>query len=161
MTAVSLRLGRERLEVIYSLPIFEALPGWAKTMSPEEVVSMLNTYLSIMIERVMKKKQRYSQQVRGDNIMGVWKRSWSWTKDACQRKSALEAQQAITKRQQEDFLARVNLVLALIPATQLRQLGSIGRAEYRLLAMRSTWHQEFAVLPRRWSLDWAWDIRAG
>jgi adenylate cyclase len=107
----------------------------SEQMSPEEVVSMLNTYLSVMIERVIA-NSGIVNKFAGDNIMGVWNAPQSQHMHALLAvKSALESQQAIQKKQQDDpSLPKVQFGIGInTGAAVAGNMGSAGRAEYTVI----------------------------
>ena len=130
-----LHLGGERLEATVLFADIRGFTRMSEQMTPEEVVSMLNTYLSVMIERVMK-NNGIVNKFAGDNIMGVWNAPEAEQKHALLAvKAAMEAQQAIVKMQQEDpSLPRVQFGIGINTGNAVAgSLGSMGRAEYTVI----------------------------
>ena len=130
-----LELGGERRIVSVLFADIRGFTKMSENMSPEEVVNMLNTYLSILIERVIE-NHGIVNKFAGDNIMGVWNAPQSQQKHALLAvKSACESQQAIIKRQQEDpSLPKVQFGIGINTGNAIAgNMGSSGRTEYTVI----------------------------
>jgi adenylate cyclase len=104
-------------------------------MSPEAIVSMLNTYLSIIIDRVLDNSGMVNK-FAGDNIMAVWNAPQGQPEHArLAAKAAWESQQAISLLQETDAsLPRVQFGIGINTGEALAgNVGSSGRTEYTVI----------------------------
>ena len=104
-------------------------------MTPEEVVNVLNTYLSLAIERVIA-NDGIVNKFAGDNIMGVWNAPQAQKDHALLAvKAAWESQQEMMKKQQEDdSLPKVQFGIGINTGDAVAgNMGSAGRAEYTVI----------------------------
>jgi adenylate cyclase len=130
-----LELGGELRTVSILFADIRGFTRMSEQMSPEEVVNMLNIYLSILIERVIE-NDGIVNKFAGDNIMGVWNAPQAQQKHALLAvKSAWESQQAIIKRQQEDTsLPKVQFGIGINTGNAIAgNMGSSGRCEYTVI----------------------------
>jgi len=133
--AGKLELGGERRTVSVFFADIRGFTRISEQASPEEIVDMLNIYLSIAIERVLENSGMVNK-FAGDNIMGVWNAPQSQPEHArLAVKAAWEAQQAIVQRQQEDAsMPRVQFGIGINTGEAVAgNVGSAGRSEYTVI----------------------------
>jgi adenylate cyclase len=107
----------------------------SEQMTPEAIVSMLNTYLSVMIDRVLQNSGMVNK-FAGDNIMAVWNAPQPQQEHArLAAKAAWEAQQTISDMQAKDAsLPRVQFGVGINTGEALAgNVGSSGRTEYTVI----------------------------
>ena len=130
-----LELGGEQRSISVLFADIRGFTQMSEQMSPEDIVEMLNNYLSIVIERVLDNDGMVNK-FAGDNIMAVWNAPQSQQEHArLAVKAAWEAQQAIMERQQQDVsLLQVQFGIGInTGAAVAGNLGSAGRAEYTVI----------------------------
>jgi adenylate cyclase len=130
-----LRLGGETREVTILFADMRNFTKLSERMSPDAIVSMLNTHLSIMIDKVLQSRGMVNK-FAGDNIMAVWNAPESEPEHArLAVKAALEAQQAIALLTQSDLsLPGVQFGIGINTGKALAgNVGSAGRAEYTVI----------------------------
>ncbi|MDY6916867.1 MAG: adenylate/guanylate cyclase domain-containing protein [Chloroflexota bacterium] len=133
--ADELKLGGEDREVTALFADIRGFTTISETMSPEAVVHMLNTYLSVMIDKVLSNGGMVNK-FAGDSIMAVWNAPQDQHGHALLAvKAALESQQAIVELQQEDpNLARVQFGIGINTGRAIAgNMGSEGRTEYTVI----------------------------
>jgi adenylate cyclase len=131
----TLRLGGERREVTILFADIRQYTKLSEQMSPEAIVSMLNTYLSIIIDRVLDNSGMVNK-FAGDNIMAVWNAPQGQPEHArLAAKAAWESQQAISLLQETDAsLPRVQFGIGINTGEALAgNVGSSGRTEYTVI----------------------------
>jgi len=133
--ANQLNLGGEQKEITV---LFADIRGFTKLsaqMSPEATVNMLNTYLSIMTDKVLQNGGMVNKFI-GDNIMAVWNAPQPYPEHArLAVKTAWESQQAITELQQNTpSLIQVQFGIGINTGEALAgNVGSTGRSEYTVI----------------------------
>ena len=133
--AGKLRLGGEERKVSVLFADIRGFTQMSEQMSPEAVVEMLNTYLSVMIDRVLENGGMVNK-FAGDNIMAVWNAPQPQSEHArLAVKAAGESQQKIAEMQQNDpSLPRVQFGIGINSGDALAgNVGSSGRAEYTVI----------------------------
>jgi adenylate cyclase len=130
-----LRLGGETREVTILFADMRNFTKISERMSPDAIVSMLNTYLSIMIDKVLQNGGMVNK-FAGDNIMAVWNAPESEPEHAqLAVKAAWEAQQIMNGLPQSDpSLPKVQFGIGINTGEALAgNVGSSGRAEYTVI----------------------------
>jgi adenylate cyclase len=133
--ADQLRLGGETREVTVLFADIRHFTEMSEQMSPESIVSMLNTHLSIIIDKVLQNGGMVNK-FAGDNIMAVWNAPESEPQHArLAVKAALEAQQIITALPRSDLsLPQVQFGIGVNTGKAVAgNVGSVGRAEYTVI----------------------------
>ena len=130
-----LSLGGEQRTVTVLFADIRGFTHMSESMSPGEVVAMLNVYLGILIDKVLE----YDGMVNkfaGDCIMAVWNAPKTQREHAFLAvKAAYESQQLITTRQEKDeSLPPVKFGIGINTGDAVAgSLGSTGRAEYTVI----------------------------
>jgi len=133
--AGNLRLGGEQREVSVLFADIRNFTTISEQLSPEDIVKMLNTYLSVIADAVVK----YSGIVNkfaGDSIMAVWNAPQFQPEHALLAvKAAWEAQQKVAELKQCDSqLFRVQFGIGINTGIALAgNVGSVGRSEYTVI----------------------------
>jgi adenylate cyclase len=130
-----LELGGEQRVVSVLFADIRGFTEICEQMLPGDVVTMLNNYLSIMVQRIIDNGGMINK-FAGDNIMAVWNAPQFQTDHArLAVKAAWEAQQAIIERQRDDpSLRRVQFGIGINTGEALAgNVGSTGRAEYTVI----------------------------
>jgi len=130
-----LELGGERREVTVLFADIRQFTQMSEQMSPEAVVNMLNTHLSIIIDKVLLNGGMVNK-FAGDNIMAVWNAPQAQTKHACLAiKAAWEAQQSIAELQRgNQSLPQVQFGIGINTGEAIAgNVGSSGRTEYTVI----------------------------
>jgi adenylate cyclase len=130
-----LRLGGEQREVSVLFADIRGFTTISEQLSPEAIVKMLNTYLSVVADAVVQ-HDGIVNKFAGDNIMAVWNAPQSQPEHALLAvKAAWEAQQKLAELQQRDtqpipvqFGIGINTGIALAG-----NVGSAGRTEYTVI----------------------------
>ncbi|MGB6872896.1 MAG: adenylate/guanylate cyclase domain-containing protein [Dehalococcoidia bacterium] len=133
--AGELRLGGEQREVSVLFADIRNFTRISEQLSPEAIVEMLNTYLSVVADAVVQ-HNGIVNKFGGDNIMAVWNAPQSQPEHALLAvKAAWEAQQKVTELKQSDsqlfpvqFGIGINTGIALAG-----NVGSVGRTEYTVI----------------------------
>jgi adenylate cyclase len=108
--AGELHLGGEQREVSVLFADIRGFTHISEQLSPEAIVNMLNTYLSVAADAVVK-YDGIVNKFAGDNIMAVWNAPQSQPEHALLAvKAAWEAQQKITELKQSDLALALTLV---------------------------------------------------
>ena len=130
-----LRLGGEQREVTVLFADMRNFTAASEQMTPEAIVEMLNTYLSIIIDSVLENGGMINK-FAGDNVMAVWNAPQFQTDYArLAVKAAGEAQRKIAEVQQDDS-ARIKVQFGIGINTGdavAGNVGSSGRAEYTVI----------------------------
>jgi adenylate cyclase len=130
-----LELGGEQRTVTVLFADIRGFTELCEQMAPEEVVSMLNNYLSIIIERLIASSGMINK-FAGDNVMAVWNAP-QYQNDHARLavKAAWEVQQAILELQRNNpSLRRVQFGIGINTGGALvGNVGSAGRAEYTVI----------------------------
>jgi len=133
--AGNLQLGGEQREATVMFADIRGFTRLSESMTPAEVVSMLNTHLSIVIDKVLKNGGMINK-FAGDNIMAVWNAPQAQEEHArLATRAAWEAQQAVTELQEKDAsLPRVQFGIGINTGPVVAgNLGSSGRTEYTVI----------------------------
>jgi adenylate cyclase len=130
-----LKLGGEQRTVSVLFADIRGFTEICERMLPGDVVNMLNSYLSIIMKRILDNEGTVNK-FAGDNIMAMWnapKFQEGHARSAV--KSAWEAQQAIIERQSNDpSLPRVQFGIGINTGEVLAgNIGSAGRTEYTVI----------------------------
>jgi adenylate cyclase len=133
--AGELRLGGEQREVSVLFADIRNFTTISEQLSPEAIVKMLNTYLSVVADAVVQ-HDGIVNKFAGDNIMAVWNAPQLQPEHALLAvKAAWEAQQKLAELQQRDsqplpvqFGIGINTGIALAG-----NVGSVGRSEYTVI----------------------------
>jgi adenylate cyclase len=133
--AGDLHLGGEQRDVSVLFADIRNFTTISEQLSPEDVVKMLNTYLSVVADAVVQ-HDGIVNKFAGDNIMAVWNAPQSQPEHALLAvKAAWEAQQKLAELQQRDtrpipvqFGIGINTGIALAG-----NVGSVGRSEYTVI----------------------------
>jgi adenylate cyclase len=133
--AGDLHLGGEEREVSVLFADIRGFTRISEQLSPEAVVKMLNTYLSVVADAVVQ-HDGIVNKFGGDNIMAVWNAPQSQPEHALlAAKAAWEAQQKVAELRQSDsrslpvqFGIGINTGIALAG-----NIGSVGRTEYTVI----------------------------
>lgn len=130
-----LELGGEQRIVSVLFADIRGFTEMCERMPPEDIVDMLNYYLSIVVKKVLDNDGMVNK-FTGDNIMAVWNAPQFQEEHArLAVKAAWEAQQTIMERQREDpSLPRVQFGIGINTGeTVAGNVGSSGRAEYTVI----------------------------
>ncbi len=130
-----LRLGGEAREVTVLFADIRGFTEMSERMTPEQVVGMLNTFLPIIMDKVLANEGMVNK-FAGDNIMAVWNAPQSQPNHAqLAVKAAWEAQETIAELVKSDpslppakFGIGINTGMALAG-----NVGSPGRVEYTVI----------------------------
>jgi class 3 adenylate cyclase len=133
--AGDLRLGGEQREVSVLFADIRNFTRMSEQLSPEAIVEMLNTYLSVVADAVVR-NDGIVNKFGGDNIMAIWNAPQSQPEHALLAvKAAWEAQQKVAELKQSDsqlfpvqFGIGINTGIALAG-----NVGSVGRTEYTVI----------------------------
>jgi len=133
--AGELRLGGEQREVTILFADIRGFTKISEQLSPEAIVKMLNTYLSVVADAVIR-NDGIVNKFAGDNIMAIWNAPQSQPQHALLAvKAAWEAQQKLAELKQTDnqpfavqFGIGINTGIALAG-----NVGSAGRSEYTVI----------------------------
>ena len=130
-----LRLGGEQREVTVLFADMRNFTAASEKMTPEAIVDMLNTYLSIIIDSVLENGGMINK-FAGDNVMAVWNAPQLQTDYArLAVKSACEAQEKIAELQKDDTSPdKVQFGIGINTGDAVAgNVGSAGRAEYTVI----------------------------
>lgn len=130
-----LKMGGEGQEITVAFADVRGFTGIANAMKPEELVSTLNKYLSVVIHAVMK-HHGVINKFGGDSIMAIWN-----VPTACPDhpilaiKAALEAHGAIRElQQQEPLLPKLDFGIGINTGRAVAgNLGCPERLEYSVI----------------------------
>jgi len=130
-----LRLGGEEREVSVLFADIRNFTQISEQLSPEDIVKMLNTYLSAVTDAVVQ-HNGIVNKFAGDNIMAVWNAPQPQPGHALSAiQAAWEAQRRLAELQQSDNLGilvqfgiGINTGIALAG-----NIGSVGRTEYTVI----------------------------
>jgi adenylate cyclase len=133
--AGKLELGGEQRKVTILFADIRQFTQISERMSPEAIVNMLNTYLSVMIDKVLQNGGMVNK-FAGDNIMAVWNAPYSEEGHAqLAVRAAWAAQQEIIELQQRNpSLPKVQFGVGINTGEALAgNVGSLGRVEYTVI----------------------------
>ncbi len=130
-----LQLGGEQREVSVFFADIRGFTRISEQLSPEALMQMLNTYLSVIADEVVRHHGIVNKFV-GDNIMAVWNAPQSQPNHALLAvKAAWEAQQKLAELRKKDnrplpvqFGIGINTGVAVAG-----NVGSAGRSEYTVI----------------------------
>lgn len=130
-----LRLGGEAREVTVLFADIRGFTQMSERMTPEQVVGMLNTFLPMIMNKVLANEGMVNK-FAGDNIMAVWNAPQSQPNHArLAVKAAWEAQQTIAEMMKNDpslppaqFGIGINTGIAVAG-----NVGAPGRVEYTVI----------------------------
>jgi adenylate cyclase len=133
--AGELRLGGEQREVSVLFADIRNFTTISEQLSPEAIVKMLNTYLSVIVDAIVQ-HNGIVNKFAGDSIMAVWNAPQFQPEHALLAvKAAWEAQQKVAELKQSDsqlfavqFGIGINTGIALVG-----NVGSVGRSEYTVI----------------------------
>jgi adenylate cyclase len=133
--AGNLQLGGEQREATVMFADIRGFTKMSEGMSPKDIVNMLNTYLSIVIDRVLKNGGMVNK-FAGDSIMAVW--NAPQVQEGHARLAAIaawEIQQEVTGLQERDTsLPRVQFGIGINTGQVVAgNVGSSGRTEYTVI----------------------------
>jgi adenylate cyclase len=130
-----LKLGGEQRVVTVFFADIRGFTQISEQMSPEATVNMLNTYLSIITDSVLRNGGMVNKFI-GDNVMAVWNApNYEPEHAKLAIKAALESQQKIVELKQSDpSLIQVNFGIGVNTGEALAgNVGSSGRTEYTVI----------------------------
>jgi adenylate cyclase len=130
-----LELGGEQRTVTVLFADIRGFTEICEQRLPEDVVNMLNSYLSIIVKQLLDNEGMVNK-FAGDNIMAVWNAPQFQQQHArLAVKAAWETQQAIIERQRDDLsLPRVQFGIGINTGEALAgNVGSAGRTEYTVI----------------------------
>jgi adenylate cyclase len=133
--AGDLHLGGEQREVSVLFADIRNFTTISEQLSPEDIVKMLNTYLSVIADAVVK-HNGIVNKFAGDSIMAVWNAPQSQSEHALLAvKAAWEAQQKVAELKQNDSqLFPVQFGIGINTGEALAgNVGSAGRSEYTVI----------------------------
>ena len=133
--AGDLHLGGEQREVSVLFADIRNFTTISEQLSPEDIVKMLNTYLSVIADAVVK-HNGIVNKFAGDSIMAVWNAPQSQSEHALLAvKAAWEAQQKVAELKQSDSqLFPVQFGIGINTGEALAgNVGSAGRSEYTVI----------------------------
>jgi len=129
-----LRLGGEAHEVTVAFADVRGFTSISEKMPPEELVGVLNTYLSLVIKAVLKYEGMINK-FGGDSITAIWN-----VPTECEGhgllaiKAALEAQRSISELQEETTLPRMDFGIGINTGKAVAgNMGSEDRLEYSVI----------------------------
>jgi len=130
-----LHLGGEQREISVFFADIRNFTQISEQLSPEATVKMLNTYLSVVADAIVR-HDGIVNKFGGDSIMAVWNAPQPQPEHALLAVSAAwEAQQKVTELQQSDGqLLPVQLGIGINTGIALAgNIGTIGRSEYTVI----------------------------
>jgi adenylate cyclase len=130
-----LNLGGERREVTVLFADIRGFTQMSEQMSAEATMNMLNTYLSVMTDKVLENGGIVNKFI-GDNVMAIWNAPQPQAEHArLAIKTACESQDLIAEMQKNDpSLPRVQFGVGINTGEALAgNVGSSGRAEYTVI----------------------------
>ena len=133
--AGELHLGGEQREISVLFGDIRNFTPMSEQLSPEEVVEMLNAYLSVVTDTVIE-HSGIVNKFWGDSIIAVWNAPQSQPGHALLAvKAAWEAQQKLAELQQsDDRLRPVQFGIGINTGIALAgNIGSAGRTEYTVI----------------------------
>ena len=131
----NLQLGGEQREATVLFADIRGFTTLSEKMTPKDIVNMLNSYLSIVIDRVLKNGGLINK-FAGDSVMAVWNTPQVQEEHArLAAKAACEIQQSVTELQEEDSaLPRVQFGIGINTGQVVAgNVGSSGRTEYTVI----------------------------
>jgi adenylate cyclase len=133
--AGELHLGGEQREVSVFFADIRNFTSISEQLSPEAIVKMLNTYLSVIADAIVK-HDGIVNKFAGDSIMAVWNAPQPQPEHALLAvKAAWEAQQKVAELKQSDSqLFQVQFGIGINTGVALAgNVGSAGRTEYTVI----------------------------
>ncbi|OGO07746.1 MAG: hypothetical protein A2Y92_03020 [Chloroflexi bacterium RBG_13_57_8] len=131
----NLQLGGEQREATIMFADIRGFTKMSETMTPKEIVSMLNAHLGVAIDRVLANGGMVNK-FAGDNIMAVWNAPQPQAEHArlaC--KAACEIQDALASLQENNpSLPRAQFGIGINTGQVVAgNVGSSGRTEYTVI----------------------------
>jgi len=132
--ADQLKLGGVRRVVTVLFVDIRGFTALSEQQDPESILSMLNSYLSAFIERILANDGMVNK-FAGDSIMAVWNAPQDQPGHALLAvKTAMEYQQAIDSLEQDGTLAHVQFGIGINTGQAVAgNAGSEGRSEYTVI----------------------------
>ncbi len=130
-----LELGGENREVTVLFADARGFTEISARLSPEETMNMLNTYFSVIIERITANKGMVNK-FAGDNVLAVWNAPQLQANHALLAvKAAVESQQAILQMQQgSSSVIQMHFGMGINSGEAVAgSMGSKGRSEYTVI----------------------------
>ncbi|MFC2059183.1 CHASE2 domain-containing protein [Chloroflexota bacterium] len=130
-----LELGGEQRETTVLFADIRNFTSISEQLSPEALVNMLNTYLSVIIDKVLENGGMVNK-FAGDSIMAVWNAPQPQSEHArLAVKTAVESQQRIAELQKDEHsLQLVQFGIGINTGEVLAgNVGSLGRVEYTII----------------------------
>lgn len=130
-----LKLGGQQREVTVAFADIRGFTGVSEKVQPEALVGVLNTYLSIVINAVLKHDGMINK-FGGDSIMAVWNVPTDCKEHALlATMAAIDAQRAIRQLQQEELtLPRMDFGIGINTGMVVAgNMGSEDRLEYSVI----------------------------
>ncbi len=133
--AGKLQLGGEQRDATIMFADIRGFTKMSETMTPEEIVNMLNAHLGVAIDRVLANGGMVNK-FAGDNIMAVWNAPQPQAEHArlaC--KAACEIQHALAELQEKDSSSpRAQFGIGINTGQVVAgNVGSSGRTEYTVI----------------------------
>ena len=132
--ADQLRLAGGRREVTVLFADIRGFTALSERTDPESIVAMLNSYLSVIIDRILANEGMINK-FAGDSIMAVWNAPQDQPDHALLAvKAALESQRAIANMQRDSALPQVQFGIGINSGQAVAgNVGSEGRTEYTII----------------------------
>jgi len=129
-----LRLGGEEHEVTVAFADVRGFTSISEKMQPEELVRVLNVYLSLVIKAVLK-YEGVINKFGGDSITAIWNVPAECEEHALLAiKAALEAQRTISELQEEATLPKMDFGIGINTGKAVAgNMGSEDRLEYSVI----------------------------
>jgi adenylate cyclase len=133
--AGNLQLGGEQREATVLFADIRGFTKLSESMAPQDIVNMLNSYLSIVIDKVLENGGMVNK-FAGDSIMAVWNAPQAQEEHArLATKAAWEIQRALAELQEKDAsLPRAQFGIGINTGQVVAgNVGSSGRTEYTVI----------------------------
>jgi adenylate cyclase len=132
--ADQLRLAGARREITVLFADIRGFTALSEQMEPESIVAMLNSYLSVIIDRILANEGMINK-FAGDSIMAVWNAPQDQPDHALLAvKAALESQRALANMQRASALPQVQFGIGVNSGQAVAgNVGSEGRTEYTII----------------------------
>ncbi len=133
--AGNLQLGGEQREATIMFADIRGFTKMSESMSPRDIVNMLNTYLTVVIDKVLENGGMVNK-FAGDNIMAVWNAPQPQEEHArLAAKAACEIQHSLAELQEKDTsLPRAQFGIGINTGQVVAgNVGSSGRTEYTVI----------------------------
>ena len=129
------RLEGERREVTVAFADIRGFTTLAECMQPEELITVLNTYLSAVVE-VFAKYKGVISKFGGDSVMAIWNAPTDCREHPLlATAAAIEAQQAVKELHKRDFtLPRISFGIGINTGEVIAgKIGCVDRLEYSVI----------------------------